>query len=204
MYKYIIKKFKRLVDLFKIYLEMALLNTHHYDGKLKAEISKFKDLNKIGEISLEEKKEVFLAIHQWLSPRNPEATRMLQLIIDNTNDHKQKSSNFDPSNDYWADDLLYMCWEMRKKIQQDGDDEDKELFDSVFTLQLEDIKGGTCAQGRTARLFQVISSFTDNTSSEENEISSEEDEISEDKSDESSFSEDELLDKFKTFLNRNS
>lgn len=64
-----------------------------------------------------------------------------------------KSSNHDLSNDLHADDLLYLCGLIIRKL------EDKETFIFLLNEQLNDMNTGMCVSGRATRLFQIIMAF---------------------------------------------
>ena len=64
--------------------------------------------------------------------------------------------NYDPTNDLYADDLLYLCYQLKY-----NNTIDVVLFTDVLNEQLVDMQSGMCAQGRTHRLFQVVITFID-------------------------------------------
>ena len=119
-----------------------MLNTHHYDGKLIitdfiADIERVKKIDKVTKLTKFNKlADLALTIFQ---------KRNLSVII---RDYKNNSrANYDSSNNLDAADLLYLCCE-----KMDDDD-----FRDIFILQLDDMTSGMCPQGRTTRLFQVLS-----------------------------------------------
>ena len=57
--------------------------------------------------------------------------------------------NFDPANNLFACDLLYLLCE---KILYDGCEEHIKLL----LTQLDEMATGLCPQGRTTRLFQIL------------------------------------------------
>lgn len=59
-----------------------------------------------------------------------------------------RKNNYDSKNKLNAEKLLSTAWEMVKG----NEDYVRELV-----IQIEDISNGTCSQGRTTRLFQIIS-----------------------------------------------
>ena len=119
------------------------VNTHTYDGKLKNAIKEHYDiLRETHSINIDDKKKVLENLKITIEECDiPSATRAMNLIINNCGD----LPNYDPSNDLWAEDLLYL---INKKISNDTI--------SVLAEQLSDIvTSGPCPPGRTTRLWQV-------------------------------------------------
>lgn len=123
---------------------MALLNTHHYDGKLKERLEDIRpELERIGKIDSNIKLERFNQLHNIVS--NP-AKRGLNMIITDLNN----SPNYDNSNDLNAENILYLCLELYDKLSQ----KDKSDIFGLLEEQLADITGGSCPPGRATRIFQ--------------------------------------------------
>lgn len=124
-------------------------DTHSYDGHLKDrlvnvtsttatkndKINSFNDLkNKIGSIT---------------SPLVVTALKAIDLIINSIG-----TSNYDPTNNVHADDLLYLIIDKLKDPSIDV------LMDVI--IQLSDIiTSGPCPQGRCTRLAQIYFSLYD-------------------------------------------
>jgi len=120
---------------------MSLLDTHYYDGKLPvAELKR--EIDRVAALSREMK---VVACTSLLNlDMDPRQKRNLETIILDFRDASR--TNYDPTNDLDAGDLLYLCYE---RIA-DAD------FVALFLLQLQDMSTGMCPQGRTTRLFQVL------------------------------------------------
>lgn len=112
-----------------------MLSTHHYDGKLPIGDLR-QELERISTIDWETKRQAFISMESKLSPK---ALKYFRLIVN----EGHCNGNYDASHKWYADDLLYRCYE----VLTDYD---------LLNIQLEEIRGGTCAQGRTHRLFQVL------------------------------------------------
>jgi hypothetical protein len=124
-----------------------LLETHFYDGKLferKVEISE--SLKKAESITLEDKKVYFLFLRNKIQNCIPDFNFTLFDALVN-------SPAYDPSNQFRADNLLYLCYEL-SCIQEI----EKDIIDLVC-LQFQDMQTGFCSQGQTTRLFQIIIPF---------------------------------------------
>ena len=60
----------------------------------------------------------------------------------------EDAQNYDPVNRVHTQDLLMMCWALYE-------DHPSKEFLSTLARQLREIEGGSCAQGRTTRIFQA-------------------------------------------------
>ena len=60
--------------------------------------------------------------------------------------------NYDPTNELYAEDLLYLCYELCIKVKEPD-------FDAVFIDKLNEMNTGMCPQGRTHRLLEVVMTF---------------------------------------------
>ena len=131
--------------------------THTYDGKLqKSKQTIENNIQRASKISKKDKVQAFIKLRNNLI-KYKEFTPQIQRCFDviyNTFSQKgrTKSANYDPTNDLYADDLLYLCYE--KVFESDSND-----FSKMLILQLEDMVSGLCAQGRTTRLLQVLLAF---------------------------------------------
>ena len=128
------------------------LNTHTYDGKLLqyAEESGIRELcNKAKEIPEETKTKCIGELKTLL--QDSHSNQYINLIL------TARSTNIDSTNIFDAFDLLYLCSERYKECE---DDEERKSFLDILRLQFIDMKTGSCPQGRTTRLFQVLHSFS--------------------------------------------
>lgn len=117
---------------------MSALNTHTYDGKIDK--NQLLLLQNIDDISPEIKKDHAKQLLPLVQHKH-----FIQLILDNWN----QPSNYDPTNDLKADELLYLC----SKYKDNSD------FIHLLDEQLSDFKTGSCSQGRTHRIFQLLLAF---------------------------------------------
>jgi len=137
---------------------MEKTNTHNYDGKLSlAKKSLSSELTRASKIPKSGKLEAFARIKvilQRFSGFTPPATHCFETIFRtfSTEGRISRGTNYDPTNDLHADDLLYLCYE---KLE-DGRNKD---FAQGLLLQLQEMAGGLCAQGRTTRLFQLLLAY---------------------------------------------
>ena len=126
-----------------------MTDTHIYDGNLNINIlsdSMKENLLIINTLSLEEKREKCKEIRNIASRIfTPISLHYLDLIINSIG----SEHNFDPTNNLNADDLLCLCWYYRNNND----------FLNELELQLSDISTGSCPQGRTHRLFQILLAF---------------------------------------------
>ena len=67
-----------------------------------------------------------------------------------------ESPNYDPSNKLWAEDVLYLCYEIHRGDSLNGRESD---LLQILAEQLHDMSTGACPPGRTTRLFQVVVSM---------------------------------------------
>jgi hypothetical protein len=117
------------------------MDVHTFDGQL-LEIKTF--LLPYLEISPENKFNVFQQLKILIG-----SNVTFDIIVNNS----KSNENYDPTNDLYADDLLYICGIIAENIP------DKDSFVSTFNEQLTDMSTGMCAQGRVHRLFQIIIAF---------------------------------------------
>lgn len=127
---------------------MSKLNTHYYDGKLQnTQLETL--LNSIYNLSKETKSRAFIELRQKLTELttfDQEARRNYDIIIYDF--HHQNHKNYDHSNNLHADDLLCLI-STKNSI---------DLLE-LLCLQLKEMTGGMCPQGRTHRLYQIIVAF---------------------------------------------
>ena len=125
------------------------LNTHHYDGKLKSRIDSAEiqneslrnRLKEINNIPFETKRYRFIDFKKEITAK---AAKGLDYIIRGT-------GNYDPTNELKAENVLYLILER--------DLSDPEGIKPLLIEQLEDILNGSCSQGRTTRLYQILASM---------------------------------------------
>jgi hypothetical protein len=130
------------------------LNTHYYDGSLKAQ---FKQL-----VQIQDAKTDFMK-HRWNS------NEVLKEIYDNTDKQQltqqekygveralklilsDPRGNYDPVNDINVLEILCRTWYfVRREPVEDQ---------KAFYQQLNEINNGTCSQGRTTRIFQIFYTY---------------------------------------------
>ena len=126
---------------------MESTNTHSYDTKLNIvkEELKFLFLT-VSNITDKQKQESFKELYNKILPELSELERifLLKLI-------SEKDNYYDPINDLRVDELLYLCC---IRILEGNVD-----FLNNFKQQLSDLKTGSCVQGRSIRLLQLIYAF---------------------------------------------
>ena len=123
--------------------QSRLTETHFYDGQLEKAVLEA-DLSRASQKTSEEKLAAFGLLRSLL----PKITHhnFDVIVRDFIRTGRTKGANYDPTNDLYADDLLYLCSELSS---------DPVLID-LLTAQLVDMSTGICPQGRTHRLFQVL------------------------------------------------
>tara|TARA_R100000750_G_scaffold62711_2_gene57568 strand:+ start:927 stop:1424 length:498 start_codon:yes stop_codon:yes gene_type:complete len=141
------------------------LNLHYYDGKIEHDISMLANIERVSSIC---KIDCFNMLNIKLSDKDPRALSCLNCIIKDYNtfgrnksievetiDPKDKNkkitksitnNNYDPSNDLFACDLLYLCGELT----------DNEDFLDELVTQFIDMSSGLCNPGRCTRLYQIL------------------------------------------------
>jgi hypothetical protein len=137
---------------------MNMTETHAYDGKLRKDMSieLSDELLNITEISLESKCLVFIQLKKILEKRNNFKNNAVKYFDAIANDCKgNRSNNYDASNNLYADDLLYICAKHLLNTLNSGD-----ILD-ILIVQLQEISLGSCPQGRTHRLLQIVNIIID-------------------------------------------
>jgi hypothetical protein len=127
-----------------------LLNTHYYDTQLRDQYKRLSERqnNNTDFLSIPWTIDmVFGEMYSSLDKLNMDNTvrQMLDLL------KRDNSSNYDQLNDIHTIDILTRTWYYVRKLPIE---DHKMLFE-----QIGEIKNGTCAQGRTTRLFQIYYSF---------------------------------------------
>lgn len=115
-------------------------DTHSYDSKLRPELALYRPMIAAHPPG-RGRDRVFAVLRALLRPHAP-ASAYLELIIRTGHG----AGNYDPHDDYYADDMLHLVGVgvLQRVIPL-----------SMLVEQLEDLATGSCAQGRTHRLFQL-------------------------------------------------
>jgi hypothetical protein len=127
---------------------MQKLNTHYYDGQLHnrfVELNEYVSKNSIAIIPLNLCSiEITILINESSIDQRTKmiCLHILNQLISNSNE------NFDKSNNIHLHDLLPIVWAIVKKYDASGK--------CLFLEQLSEIANGMCAQGRVARLLQMV------------------------------------------------
>ncbi len=130
---------------------MESLNTHYYDkkiGNIYRQLCVLQDNNDKYSTNIEQ---LFYELFQTLdaikmnSSTKDTIRNMLNLI------RNDKTNNYDKENDIETIDILARTWFYVKKLPLDDR--------KILLEQIGEIKNGTCAQGRTTRIFQIFYSF---------------------------------------------
>ena len=153
-------------------MQNTLSEAHSYDNKLSERRANLqRSIDRVSHLTIQEKVAMFDKIAREISivlesdarsGESPARTRQHALVFLNIirsdlvrYGRVNSQANYDPTNDLHADDLLWLCGEILF-----GDTAcDKLDFLALLTQQLHDMESGSCAQGRTSRLFQVVASY---------------------------------------------
>ena len=132
-------------------------DTHFYDGKLgETRQLLLSDLLRIAEIRSKEKLNLFARFAALLASQPSSTLKSREnfaWIVRDYQDHgSQKGPNYDPTNQFAAEDLLYLTGELIMKLPE----ENKKDFLDLTNEQLIEMSSGMCAQGRVYRLLYVI------------------------------------------------
>jgi hypothetical protein len=119
---------------------MEQLQTHNYDGKLHERKQLY--INEINRVRTLDKRREFEELKNLL--QLPPQQQMLFDAITQSN-----VGNYDPTNDMDAKDLIFLCFEKRQE----------EAMVPLLRLAFEDMLTGSCPQGRSTRMFQVLVSL---------------------------------------------
>lgn len=130
---------------------MSQLDLHFYDGKINTvpHLTSEYDIHKL-ELG-----------YNKLLPMVPQDK---QNIINNLNiimnDYRRfgkskQCSNYDPSNDCYACELLAICFDILFEQKHETEEDFKGLI-KLFLEQIDDMSTGICPPGRTTRLIQFI------------------------------------------------
>lgn len=131
-------------------------DTHSYDNKLRERKKLINSqLERISLIPRGDKLTFFGALYDALTSQKgfDGMTNANYRTIIRDYEMCNNSANYDPTNDFFAIDLLYLCGELCFRPGEIGLDTCE-----MLNIQLSEMTSGMCPQGRTARLFQVITS----------------------------------------------
>jgi hypothetical protein len=125
-------------------------DTHYYDTKLDCTKKELEaEITRVRSIPEEEKKKEFQRLRCLLTPKiSPVGLLFFDAIANNP-------PVYDPINQLWSTDMLYLCCELSKNKDVDLEG----LLENLVT-QFEDMSSGFCPQGQTIRLLQIVCSFT--------------------------------------------
>lgn len=151
-------------------IDLQKLNLHFYDSQIecdptiRAGIEQVKDVDKIH------------AFNELKQKLDAQALPCLNAIIDDYLRFGRVKSivqepvlpeiepkvipnpNYDPSNDFFACDLLYLCYQ---KLEDCTDPVLYAAITEQLVTQLIDMLTGLCPPGRTSRLYQVLLAYVD-------------------------------------------
>jgi hypothetical protein len=119
---------------------MEKLDTHYYDGKIQADFT----LPTVPPEGID-KELSLLFTHLARHPKcSPAAAQNYRIIA------SKGPGNYDSTGRWSADHLLYACALLAKKRDYDSD-----ILEQIC-IQLQEMSGGMCPQGRCTRLVQVL------------------------------------------------
>jgi hypothetical protein len=128
------------------------MNVHRFDGVLhqrKQELASI--LSCAHSVTAEQKLELFAKLRLRFF-----GLATLNIIISDFISGRS-CCNYDPTNELFADDLLYICaW-----IYFHGTGFDHQDYELLLRLQFTEMMTGMCVQGRTTRLFQIVSAYAE-------------------------------------------
>ena len=121
---------------------MEALQLHHYDGKLKYDLP-------VVEYIIDDLNNALFEIVKKVPINKVNIIHNLNTIVSDFSRFGRNinSPNYDPSNNYYACELLLLSSYILKR--------DEELY-PLFFEQIDDMSTGMCPPGRTTRLLQFI------------------------------------------------
>lgn len=126
------------------------MNVHQFDGQLFPDKSLLQEhLHRAALISKDQKQNSFLKLRTMLLPNNNLDTIIHDFYIYGRN----IGPNYDPTNDLYADDLLYLCYELLHRSFDHND------LTALLNDQFNEMSSGMCPQGRTHRLISVVLAY---------------------------------------------
>lgn len=127
---------------------MNPIHTHTYDKELENVKIELKEcFESVEKVSSVKKQEAFQELKEYLCSRITEVEMgFLEKLV------SEKDKYYDPVNDLRVDNLLYLCY--KKLVVGDNTD-----FLINFRQQLSDLRTGSCVQGRSIRLLQLLYAF---------------------------------------------
>lgn len=126
---------------------MSQTDTHYYDGRwshlYQEKIKTIKDTKDTKDINPESFETTVGEINQkW-----PMAIVVSNLLL------TTRQQNYDDKNSISLEELLPIVWYLIKALPHG---EQKQDIENIFIEQYMDIRNGSCAQGRTTRIFQIL------------------------------------------------
>jgi len=140
------------------------LNTHHYDGQVFIPEEVRGMVTGTCYLDLEKKMFVNEFVVELSAVNIPEKDTASISFLNAIVKDWGNNSNFDTTNNFRAEDVLFICslvWDNIKTLQVDEVEKDtltKDFCRELF-IQLSDMQSGPCPQGRVTRLWQVAESF---------------------------------------------
>lgn len=148
------------------------LNTHTYDGELKNALEAYQDVINESSNRSDEYDGVFEGLRILIdgcvdcwanSPKiadgcHPSCNTIILRNFDTIVNSLSSDANHDKTNDMRAGVLLYIVSKAIDSIDEDDDETDNDYL-KFLRVQLYDMRTGMCPQGRTHRLFQLVSSM---------------------------------------------
>jgi hypothetical protein len=140
------------------------LNTHHYDGQVYIPEEVRILSTSVCFLDLEKKMFVNEFVIEVSAVDIPEKNDISLSFLNAIVRDWGNNSNFDTTNNFRAEDVLFICvlvWNNIKTLRVDESEKDtliKDFCRELF-IQLSDMQTGPCPQGRVTRLWQVAESF---------------------------------------------
>lgn len=134
---------------------MTSLELHFYDGKIEKREEEDLGLLK-NEYDIQKLENGLGKLREYIPINKPNILHNLCVIL---NDYKTFGRNpgcpnYDPSNCFFACELLSICFDIL--FEKKYSEEDFQGLMKVFLEQIDDMSTGMCPPGRTTRLVQFI------------------------------------------------
>ena len=132
---------------------------HEFDNKLEETIKNLSLLTEIRIIPVDIKLQSFRQLEKIITDNI--AKNFFNMILNDL--QKNVNQNYDPINKLYAEDLLYIIYLHLEKIKlepnlKEREDKQKTMIE-LLNEQLSDMRTGSCPQGRTIRLLQIVISI---------------------------------------------
>lgn len=129
-------------------------DTHYYDNKLKDELVISTNISKLdmGPIFPEFKRILEQNQENGLYPTAIQALNLIEKDV-------ECSGNYDSTNQFRADTILYLLYQKLKKFDSPPPGIDKGLINVIMEGLSDIITSGPCPQGRSTRLYQLYISL---------------------------------------------